>query len=462
MSFIKHGVLLAAVFLLTQPTYAGDRDARRTAEAIEDTALADGWAYDFLRALSSQVGPRLAGTPAMARGLDFSEAQLKALSLDDVHREPFPMTAWLRGPESAAILDPAPQELVIAGLGGSIATPASGITAPIALFPRYADLLAAAPGSLSGKIAVVTERMTRAADSTNYRSVNPMRRAGPSEAAKRGAVAYLLRSLGTDSHRLAHAGALDYEPDVPRIPAAALSGPDADQLERLAANGNVRLKLVLRPRIDPNAHSANLVAEIKGRERPDEIVLIGAHLDSWDLGTGAVDDGIGVAIVTGAARLIQRLPVHPKRTLRLVLFGAEEMEFSGAAYAAAHASEAPHIVLAAESDFGIGPVERAAIPQGAAQTEFGHDLHRALRRLDAELDDAPALYSGSDVHPLHKLGVPLALLRQNGLTYFDIHHSADDTFDKVDPNALRQCVAAWAAFAYLAAENDIDFRKNTP
>lgn len=461
MSLLARCIVLAAL-LLTAPAQAGTNDTLRTAETLEDAALADGWAYDFLRALSSEVGARLAGTPAMARALDFAEAQLKALSLENVHREMFPMTAWLRGTESAEIVDPAPQNLVIAGLGGSVATPNSGLTAPVALFTHYADLLAALPGSLSGKIAVVTERMPRTVDGTGYRSLNPMRRAGPSEAAKRGALAYLLRSLGTESHRLAHAGALDYAPDAPRIPAAALSAPDAEQLERLAARGPVRLKLLLRPRIEPKAHSGNLVAEIKGRERPEEIVLIGAHLDSWDLGTGAVDDGIGLAIVTGAARLIQRLPVHPKRTLRLVLFGAEEMDFSGAAYAAAHATDAPHIVLAAESDFGIGPVERAALPPDALKTDFGRALHRALRHIGVALDDVPAPYGGSDVTPLHKLGVPVALLRQNGLTYFDVHHTADDTFDKVDPDALRQCVAAWAAFAYLAADSDVSFKRSAP
>jgi hypothetical protein len=448
--------------LAALPAQAADRTALRHAQTLAEYALADGWAYDFLRDLSTHVGARLAGTPAMARALDFAEDQLNGIGLGNVHREPFAMTAWIRGPEAGEVIEPSPQKLVLTGLGGSVPTPERGIAAEVALFTHYADFLAAKPGVLENRIVVVTERMPRLADGSGYRTLNPMRRAGPSEAARRGAVAYLLRSLGTDAHRLAHTGAVNYTEDAPKIPAAALAGPDAEQLERLALAGPVRLRLVLRPTVDAHAKSANVVGEIKGRERPDEVVLIGAHLDSWDLGTGAVDDGIGLATVTAVARLIARMPVHPKRTIRLVLFGAEEMEFSGPAYAAAHKDEAAKIVLASESDFGIGPVERVALPAGAAAGALGHDLRRVLRHIDAELDTTPAPFGGSDVSPLQKLGVPVAMLRQNGLTYFDVHHTADDTFDKVDPKSLAQCVAAWAAFAYLTAESDESFARAAP
>jgi Peptidase family M28 len=451
---ILYRTFFLAPLLIALPAWASDRSPLDEARALEETALGDPWAYAFLERLTTQVGPRLAGTPAMARALDFAQGELKQLSLDEVHRESFAMTAWVRGPESAEVMEPAPQRLVLAALGGSVATPPRGLEALITVFPRYADLLAAAPGSLKGRIAVVTEPMARAADGAGYRTGSPMRRAGPSEAAKRGAIGYLLRSLGTDGQRLAHAGALNYGPDAPKIPAAALAAPDAEQLTRLAASGPVRIRLILRPREDTRAQSANIVGEIKGRERAGEIVLIGAHLDSWDLGTGAVDDGIGLAIVSGAMRLIAQMPVRPRRTLRVVLFGAEEMDISGPAYAAAHAAEASHIVLAAESDFGIGPVEIGMLPKGAAGTQFSHDVGRALRHIDAKLDDVPAPFGGSDIAGLQKQGVPVALLRQNGITYFDVHHTADDTFDKVDAQALRQCVAAWAAFAYLAAESD--------
>ena len=298
-------------------------------------------------------------------------------------REPFTFPAWIRGAESAEIVAPVPQHLAITALGGSVATDASGIEAEIALFRTYAELLAAPPGSLAGKIAVVTQRMVRAQDGSGYGAANPIRRSGPSEAAKRGAVAYLLRSLGTDSHRLPHTGALNYDNGAPRIPAAALANPDADQLERLAALGPVRVRLVLTPTVHENAPSWNVVGEVKGAERPEEIVLIGGHLDSWDLGTGATDDGAGIAIAFGAARLIAGLPQRPSRTIRVVLFGAEEMDFSGAAYAKAHEERSGKIVVAGEADFGARIGLFRAAPARRRRQRFrphaGPD-HRAARR----------------------------------------------------------------------------------
>ena len=318
--------------------------------------------------------------------------------------------------------------------------------------------MAAPPGSLAGKIAVVTQRMVRAQDGSGYGATNPIRRSGPSEAAKRGAIAYLLRSLGTDSHRLPHTGALNYENGTPRIPAAALAIPDAEQLERLTALGPVRIRLLLTPTVHENAPSWNVVGEIKGADRPDEIVLIGGHLDSWDLGTGATDDGAGMAITFGAARLIAGLPRRPSRTIRVVLFGAEEMDFSGAAYAKAHEGEADKIVIAGEADFGARTVYSVQLPPGAAGSDFGRTLGRIIAPLGANIDRRPALGSGEDVRELQAAGVPVASLRQDGLDYFDIHHTADDTLDKIDPKELDQAVAIWSAFTYLAAASDVDFR----
>jgi len=355
-----------------------------------------------------------------------------------------------------------PQHLAVTTLGGSVATDANGVEAEISLFRTYDDLLAAAPGSLNGKIAVVTQRMVRAQDGSGYGAANQFRRRGPSEAAKRGAVAYLLRSLGTDNHRLPHTGALSYEDGAPRIPAAALAIPDADQLERLAALGPVRIRLLLTPTIRESAPSWNVVGEIKGGERPDEIVLIGGHLDSWDLGTGATDDGAGVAIVFGAGRLIAGLPQRPSRTIRVVLFGAEEMNFSGAAYAQAHQEETAKIVVASEADFGARNVYSVQLPAGAAANDFGRTLDRIIAPLGANLDRRPALGGGDDIRELQKAGVPVVSLRQDGLDYFDTHHTADDTLDKIDPKQLNQAVAVWSAFTYLAAASDVDFRSLTP
>jgi hypothetical protein len=444
------------------PAAAQETSAQETpatvAAKLRDAAVHDEWGYRFLERLTSEIGQRLAGTEAMTRAAAMAQRELTAAGFENVHAEPFPMTAWVRGVETAEIVAPAPQRLVVTALGGSVATPAGGIDAEVALFRTWAEFLAAPPQSLTGKIAVVTQRMVRAEDGGGYGAANPIRRAGPAEAAKRGAIAYLHRSLGTDNHRLAHTGATNYTADAPRIPAAALANPDADQLERLAALGPVKLHLVLTPTSNESATSMNVVGEIKGRERPDDIVLIGAHLDSWDLGTGAIDDGAGVAIVSAAGRLIAALPRHPKRTVRVVLFGAEEMDYSGAAYAKAHAAEAGHIALAGETDFGARKIYMLAAPAGSAKSEFTRMLGETLVPLGIFLGREPALFSGDDVRGLQAAGVPVIAMRQNGLDYFDIHHTADDTFDKIEPGELAQNIAAWTAMAYLAAETDTDFR----
>jgi Peptidase family M28 len=429
-----------------------------TASSLGQRALNDPAAFDFVESLTTEIGQRLAGTEAHRRAVVWAEARLKAAGFENVHSEPFTFPAWIRGAESAEIVGSVPQHLAVTALGGSVATDASGIEAEIALFRTYDDLLAAAPGSLSGKIAVVTQRMVRAQDGSGYGAANPIRRSGPSEAAKRGAVAYLLRSLGTDSHRLPHTGALNYQDGAPRIPAAALAIPDAEQLERLAALGPVRIRLLLTPTVQENAPSWNVVGEIKGSERPDEIVLIGGHLDSWDLGTGATDDGAGIAIVFGAARLIAGLPQRPGRTIRVVLFGAEEMNFSGAAYARAHQGETGKIVVAGEADFGARNVYSVQLPSGVADSDFGHTLQRIIAPLGANVDHRPALGGGDDIRELQNAGVPPVSLRQDGLDYFDTHHTADDTLDKIDPKQLDQAVAVWSAFTYLAAASDVDFR----
>ena len=433
-----------------------------TASSLGQRALSDPAAFNFVEALTTDIGQRLAGTEAHGRAVAWAETRLKAAGFENVHFEPFTFPAWIRGAESAEIVGPVPQHLAVTALGGSVATDANGVEAEISLFRTYDDLLAAAPGSLNGKIAVVTQRMVRAQDGSGYGAANPIRRRGPSEAGKRGAVAYLLRSLGTDNHRLPHTGALNYDDGAPRIPAAALAIPDADQLERLAAQGPVRIHLLLTSTVRESAPSWNVVGEIKGGERPDEIVLIGGHLDSWDLGTGATDDGAGVAIVFGAARLIAGLPQRPRRTIRVVLFGAEEMNFSGAPYAQAHQGETGKIVVAGEADFGARNVYSVQLPAGAAASDFGQTLDRIIAPLGANLDRRPALGGGDDIRELQKAGVPVVSLRQDGLDYFDTHHTADDTLDKIDPKQLNQAVAVWSAFTYLAAASDVDFRSLAP
>jgi hypothetical protein len=283
-------------------------------------------------------------------------------------------------------------------------------------------------------------------------------------------VALLLRSVGTDSHRLAHTGTVRYVDGRVPVPAFALAGPDADQIERIAALGQtVRVRLFSGASYVPDAHSQNVIAEVRGRERPEEVVLLGAHLDSWDQGTGAIDDGAGTAIITAAAKLIRDLPHRPRRTVRIVLFGSEEVAqpappgyaFGGRSYATNHQAELPSHILAGESDFGTDRVYSFALPPAAARSEFAKTLLRLLTPIGVLASERPPEDTGTDIGPTVEAGVPAFQLSQDGMSYFDIHHTPDDTLDKVDRAALDQNVAAWAALVWLAADSDLDFRTRT-
>ena len=452
-----------ALALIAAAPAANAQSLADTAAALRDKALAGSAAYPVVASLTTEVGGRPAGSPAQKRAVEWGLAKLKALGFQNVHAEPFTVTAWVRGAESAEVTGANPQRLAILGLGGSVPTPAGGIEAEIALFHTYADLLAAPPGSLKGKIAVVTEAMVRTQDGAGYGAAGPIRHAGASEAARRGAIAYLCRSLATSENRLPHTGALDYAADAAKIPAAALSVVDAEQLDRMVALGKpVRVRLSLDSHTVPNAPAWNVVGEVVGREKPDQVIVIGGHLDSWDPGTGAIDDGAGVAITVAAAKLINDLPAHPKRTVRVVMFGSEEMDGSGAAYAKAHAAEAGHIVLTGESDEGADPIWSLALPKGAADLPAMKTLANVIAPLKIFIDRAPSRFGGSDVIGLVFQGVPVIDYHQDASRYFDIHHSADDTLDKIDRDKIDQNVAAWAALLYVVAESDVDLRPAPP
>jgi carboxypeptidase Q len=457
-------LLPSVAFCLGLTAFQHRVHAAATPEAIAEKLAANGLTNSVtmkvVTDLTTEVGPRFDGSEAEKRAADWAKRRFEELGFDNVRIETFPLPhRWERGVEQARIVRPSPQPLVVTALGGSVATPADGIEAEVAFFHSFDALLAAPTGSLSGKIAVVTQPMARVQDGGGYGVAVRARHAGASEAARRGAVAYLLRSVATDHHRIAHTGVMEYAEGAPRIPAAALSVPDADQLERLVAKGEpVRIRLILTPRDAGPGTSQNVIAEIKGRETPDEIVLLGAHLDSWDLGTGAIDDGAGVAIVMAAAKLIRELPQAPRRTIRFVLYGSEEMGlFGGEAYAVMHKQELAKHVIATEADLGQGPVYRF-------QTGVADPAEPTLKRIGAAL--APlAIVPGdnasegdSDTEPLFKMGVPVATLQLDAMDYFDFHHTADDTVDKIEPERINQSAAAHAVFAYLAAELGGNFR----
>jgi Zn-dependent M28 family amino/carboxypeptidase len=385
-------------------------------------------------------------------------AKLKALGFSNVHVEPFPITAWSRGPESASLTAPYPASLAILGLGGSVPTPSDGIEAEAVVFHAYADLLAAPAGSLTGKIVVVTQGMTRTAGGEGYGAANPLRRLGASEAARRGAVAYLTRSLSTAVSREPHTGALNYEPDAPKIPAAALSVIDAQQLDRLAALGApIRIRLKLASASSP-ATGWTVVGEIPGSEHPEQIILVGGHLDSWDPGTGAIDDGAGIAITVAAARLAGDAAHPPKRTLRVAMFGSEEMDFTNKAFTAAHQAEVPNTVVIGESDEGADDILSVQLPAGVATLPEMRTLAASLSALNIYVSPDPARFGGSDIEGLAAAGAPMVDFRQDASRYFDWHHSSEDTLDKIDKAQLNQNVAAWAAFLYVVSHTDVSLK----
>jgi hypothetical protein len=461
------GLVLSAVVTATsslafaQATPGTPAALAETAARVRDRALSGSGAYDILESLTTENGPRPAGSPAFARAKDWAIARMTALGFQNVHAEPFTILGWYKGVETAEVTAPFPQPLVITGLGRSVATPPEGVEAEIVIFRTFEELQAAPPNSLTGKIAVLTERMGQNDSKTGYGTANRWRRTGPVEAAKRGAVGFLIRSLATNLDREPHSGALNYDDAVPKIPSAALSAIDAEQIERIAKRGKpIRIHFTLLPTIVPATTTWNVVGEIPGRVTPDEVVLVSGHLDSWGLGTGAIDDGAGVAITLAAAHLAGER--HPRRTIRMVMWGAEETDYAGEAYAKAHAADAGRIVVAGESDNGAQHDVAFQVSAGAADLPAIKTLGQALEPIGVTFNPEPVRFGGDDVGHLAPLGVPQIGLRQENSHYFDIHHSAEDTLDKVDPVEMDKAVAAWAATIWVIAESGVDFRKAAP
>lgn len=430
-----------------------------TAAALREQGLADGRAYQLVGSLTAEVGPRLAGTPGDRAAVAWALRTLDELGFDQVRAEPVTVPHWERGEAEGWIVGPDPQPVVLAALGGSVATPEGGLEAEVVGAASLEELEQLAPSAVEGRIAFIHDPMERTRDGSGYGRAVAKRHRGAAVAAGKGARAVLIRSAGTSTHRVAHTGSLRYADGVPPIPAAALSNLDADRLAaRLADGGPVRFHLRLTSRHLGEAESANVLGEVPGRERPEEIVLLACHLDSWDLGTGAVDDGAGCAIVMAAARLIRDLPQPPRRSLRVVLYANEEFGLSGArAYAEAHREELARHLVAAESDFGAGPVWRFQTWIAPSAVPAAAEIARLLAPLGIEWGGNQGAF-GADLTPLRPFRVPMVSLRQDGSRYFDVHHTADDTLDQVDPGELAQNVAAWAVFAYAAAEWPGDFR----
>jgi len=412
--------------------------------ALRDNALDnDHYAWDITEGLTTEVGQRLAATEAEARARDWAVRRLKEMGFANVRVEPFTMPVWTRGAESAEIVSPFPQKLAVAALGYSGSSGPGGVTGQIVYFESVDALRAAPDSAVKGKIVFIDHHMMPAQDGSGYGQFGAPRRQGPTIASKKGALAIVIRSIGTDHHRNPHTGVQYFTDGATPIPAGALAVPDAEQLVRILKRGQpVTMHLTLVSQKSEGAQSGNVIAELPGRDPNAPILLVGGHLDSWDQGTGAIDDASGVAIVTAAARHIMDAG-RPLRTIRIVWFGAEEPGgFGGKAYGDAHGKE--RYAIAGESDFGADRVWRFSSQLIKSDPATYAQLTAALAPLGITKNDKGDA-DGTDVEPTINAGAPWISLSQDGTRYFDYHHTPDDTLDKIDPAQLRQNVAAWTA-----------------
>jgi len=421
-------------------------------KALRDNALQSDLAWQLVESLTTEVGPRMAGSPADKLAVAWAKKQFKELGFDKVWAEPATFPKWQRYSESASIVGPAPQPLHITALGSSISTPKSGIEAEVIEFETIQELEDAPANIADGKIVFINYRMNRDRDGNGYGPAVQARNRGAVEASKKGAIGYVMRSVSTGHHRFAHTGGSHYQDGVKPIPTAALSNPDADQLQRLVALGKpVTINLNIQAESMGQGTSYNVIGEITGSESPEQYVLIGGHLDSWDLGTGALDDGAGVALTMAAAKLVADQS-RPKRSIRVVLFAAEELGLYGAkAYVKANKDKVANIVAAAESDFGADKIWAIESNVHSSALPVVRAIAKQLEPLNVEYVRKNAARSGPDLIPFKPFNIPAFQLAQDGTDYFNYHHTADDTLDKIDPVQLKQNVATYAVFAYMAA-----------
>jgi Zn-dependent M28 family amino/carboxypeptidase len=445
-----------AAFLLLGCRHAGEY--ADTIERLQSEALGSDLAWQLLSSLTTDVGPRMAGTRGDALGVAWAEDRFRDLGFDRVRLEPVTFPLWRRGFEQARIVAPRVQDLAVTALGGS---PGTGgvVSAEVAHFADLAALEAAAPGSLDGKIAFISDRMEKTRSGAGYGRVVAGRSVGPFVAAEKGARALVIRSVGTSDDRFPHTGNISSSREGTPVPAAAISNPDADLLAAMIGQGEtVRMELRLDVGVSGEATSYNVIGEFDGRENTGEYVLIGAHLDSWDLGTGAHDDGAGVAITMAAARLVSGLPERPRRGIRVVLFANEEQGiWGGKAFAQHHADGLGGNVIGAESDLGAGRIYQFRSRVRPEAEPAMDELARYLAPLGIPRQlDRPA-GGGADIGQLRRLGLPVVDLNHDATRYFDLHHTANDTLAQVDREDLAFNVAAYVTFLYFAAESDALF-----
>ncbi|MCX7906353.1 MAG: M28 family metallopeptidase [Bacteroidetes bacterium] len=447
---MRHVILLCTWLVPTGLSWAQGLDSaaivrtyRPVAERIIREATRDSFAYARLAELCDRFGPRFSGTPNLERAIDWILEQMRADGLENVRGEPVPVPRWVRGEESAELLAPVRRRLPMLGLGGSIGTPPEGITAEVLVVRDFEELRRRAHEA-RGRIVLFNAPFTNYGETVRYRTQ------GAIEAARAGAVASLIRSVTPFSLQTPHTGSMSYDPQVPRIPHAAITVEDAELIARFAARGErpvVRLQMGARQL--PDTLSRNVIAELIGRERPEEVVVIGGHIDSWDVGQGAMDDAGGCVATWEAVRLLKRLGLRPRRTIRVVLWTNEENGLRGALAYAERYRQTRH-VLAIESDAGVF----RPLGFGFTGSEAAYRIVRAIGSLLMPIGAHQISRGGggADIGPLMRQGVPGMGLVVDGTRYFWYHHTEADTVDKLDPGELNLCIAALAIMAYVVAD----------
>jgi hypothetical protein len=449
--------------MITEGRSAWPPEQLATMARLRDGAMQDPYALNELRHLTDNIGPRLSGSPQAQQAVDYVAAEMRALGAE-VTLEKAMVPHWVRGQETAEVVawpsqtPGTTQKVVLTALGGSVDTPAEGITAEVVVVDNWQQLHALPQDAVKGKILLFNHKFDKelaaqGRGGSAYGGGVVYRGAGPMAGGALGAVAVLVRSVGGADYRLPHTGVTEYAPGVPKIPAAAVTAEDADLLKDLTSQGPLKLHLTLTPQTLPDAPSYNVIADWKGSERPEQVVIVSGHLDSWDLGTGAIDDGAGVVVSMETIKLLHDLNIHPRRTVRFVAWMSEEEGSQGAAaYMADHATEMADHIGAIESDLGSDHPTGIYYAGKPALHEWLRPVAEVLDTIGAEtLVAAPE--TGEDIGGLTEKGVPSFAPVQDSRTYFNYHHTAADTFDKVDPRHLDENSAVMAVLAYALADS---------
>ena len=443
---------IALALLAAAPGAAADapnltEQYRATANKLIAAALADTEGYDRLAYLCYRIGNRLSGSPSLERAIAWSAEQMKAAGLANVRVIPVKVPHWVRGAESARMVEPEEKPLHMLGLGMSVGAPPGGITAEVVAVNTFDELAKLGADKVRGKMVLFNEVYQGYGASVAYRS------SGPSQAAALGAVAALVRSVTPLAMEIPHTGTLRYDPAQPQIPAAAVSPEDAMMIARLSAGGvPVKVHLEMQAHMEPDADSGDVIGEIPGREHPEEVVVMGGHIDSWDVGQGAQDDGAAIMASLEALALMKKLDLQPRRTIRVAFWVNEENgSRGGEAYRDWVGDQLSNHVAAVEMDGGAEtPLGFGAAVSGAADMALLGQIGRLLDPIGAGGIDGQG--GGEDIRPLMTAGVPGLAEHAAGTHYFDWHHTEADTLDKVNPEDFRKSVAAMAVMGYVLAD----------